>query len=91
MSEERQSDLRAYNLRSKKKLVDSPAVIVVGKSELNIAEDIPLEKKVSGLLPTTSGQQKEEGRIEGRDKMIGPSLLSVTGDREKESQAVGPR
>ena len=33
MSEERQSDLGAYNLRSKKKLVDSPAVIVVGVSQ----------------------------------------------------------
>ena len=89
MSEERQSDLGAYNLRSKKKLVDEPAVIVVGKSEPTIAEDIPVEKKVGRLLPTASGQQKEEVRLEGRDKKIGSSLLSVTGDREKESQAVG--
>ena len=45
MSGEQRSDLGAYNLRSKKKLVDSPAVIVVGKSELTIAEDIPVEKR----------------------------------------------
>ena len=89
MSEERQSDLGAYNLRSKKKLVDSPAVIVVGKSEPTVAKDIPVEKKEGRLLPTTSGQQKEEVRLEGGEKKIGPSLLNVTGDREKESQAVG--
>ena len=89
MSKEQQSDLGAYNLRSKKKLIDSPAVIEVSESELTGAKDRPVEEKVSSLLPTTSGQQKIEVKLEGRDKKIGPSLLSVTDDREKESQAVG--
>ena len=45
MSEEQQSDLAAYNLRSKKKLIDSPAVIVVGESEPTVAKDRPAGKK----------------------------------------------
>ena len=68
MSEEQRSDLGAYNLRSKKKLVDSPAVIEVGESELTGAKDTPAEKKVGSLLPTTSGQQKEEVRLEEGNK-----------------------
>ena len=89
MSGEQRSDLGAYNLRSKKELVDSPAVIVVGKSEPTLAKDRPVGKEEGRLLPTTSGQQKEEIRLEGGNKKIGPSLLSVTGNRDKESQAVG--
>ena len=89
MSAEEQSDRGAYNLRSKNKLIDSPAVIVVDESEPTIAKDKPAGKKEGRLLPSTSGQQKEEVKFEGGDKKIGPSLLSVTGDREKERQAVG--
>ena len=48
MSEEQRSDLGAYNLRSNKKLVDSPAVIVVGKSEPTVAKDIPVGKRKVG-------------------------------------------
>ena len=68
MSEEQRSDLEAYNLRSKKKLVDSPAVIVVGKSEPTLAKNIPVGTKEGKLLPTTSGQQKKEVRLEGGNK-----------------------
>ena len=89
MSAEQQSDRGAYNLRSKNKLIDSPAVIVVGESEPTVAKDKPAGKKEGRLLPSTSGQQKEDVKLEGGDKKIGPSLLSVTGDREKERQAVG--
>ena len=45
MSEEQQSDFGAYNLRSKKKLIDSPAVIEVSESELTGAKDRPVEKR----------------------------------------------
>ena len=62
---------------------------MVGKSEPPVAKDIPVGKKEGRLLPTTSGQQKEEVRLERGDKKIGPSLLSVTGDRGKERKAVG--
>ena len=48
MSEGQRSDLGAYNLSSKQKLVDSPAVIVVGKSEPTVAKDIPEEKRKVG-------------------------------------------
>ena len=41
MSAEQQSELGAYNLRSKNKLIDSPAVIVVGGSEPTVAKDRP--------------------------------------------------
>ena len=56
MSGEQRSDLGAYNLRSKKKLVDSPAVIVVGKSEPTLAENKPVGEEEGRLLPTTSDQ-----------------------------------
>ena len=46
MSGEQQSDLGAYNLRSKKKLIDSPAVIEVSESELSVAKDKPAGKEV---------------------------------------------
>ena len=62
---------------------------MVGESEPTVAKDRPVGKKEGRLLPTTSGQQKKEVKLEGGDKKIGPSLLIVTGDREKESQAVG--
>ena len=65
MSGEQQSDLGAYKLRSKKKLIDSPAVIEVVESELTVAKDRPAERKVGSLLPTTSSQQKEEVKLEG--------------------------
>ena len=84
MPAEQQSDRGAYNLRSTYKLIDSPAVIVVGELEPTFAKDRPAGKKEGRLLPSTSGQQKEEVKLEGGDKKIGPSLLSGTGDREKE-------
>ena len=83
MSAEQQSDLGAYNLRSKNKSIDSPAVIMVGESEPTVAKDRPAGKKEGRSLPSTSGQQKEEVKLEGGDKKIGSSLLSVTDDREK--------
>ena len=59
MSAEQESDHGAYNLRSKYKLIDSPAVIVVGESEPMVAKDRPTGKKKGRLLPSASGQQKE--------------------------------
>ena len=64
MSAEQHSDLGAYNLRSENKLVDSPAVIVVGESEPTVAKDRPAGKKEGRLLQSTSGQQKEEVKLE---------------------------
>ena len=71
MSAEQQSDLGAYNLRSKNKLINSPAVIVVGESEPTVAKDRPAGKKEGRLLPSTSGQQKEEVKLEGGIKKYG--------------------
>ena len=89
MSAEQQSDLGAYNLCSKNKLINSPAVIVVDESEPTVAKDRPARKKEGRLLSLTRVQQKEEVKLEGGDKKIGPSLLNVTGDREKGRQAIG--
>ena len=48
MSEEQQSDLGAYNLRSNKKLIDSPAVIGVGESEPTVAKYRPGKRRKVG-------------------------------------------
>ena len=41
---------------------------MVGESEPTVAKDIPVGKKEGRLLPTTSGLQKEEVKLEGGDK-----------------------
>ena len=48
---------------------------MVGKSEPTPTENKPVGKEEGKLLPTTSGQQKEEVSLEGGDKKIGPSFV----------------
>ena len=50
MSAEQQSDLGAYNLRPKNKLLYSPAVIVVGESEPTVAKERSAGKKKVGYF-----------------------------------------
>ena len=91
MLAEQQSDLVAYNLHTKSKLIELPAVTVVSGLEQTVAKDRPAENKEGRLLPPTSGRQKDDVKLQGGDIKAGLSLLSVTGDRDKGRQALGAK
>ena len=76
MSAERQGAYVAYNLRSKRKSTELPAVTSASASEPTAA------KPVDDL-------QKVELKSEVEDRKVRPRLLSVSGDLGRGKQAVG--
>ena len=75
-------------MRSKSKLTNLPAATVSSGSEQTVAKDRPAGNKEGWLFPPTSGQQKDEVKLEGGDRKAGSSSLSVKGDRDRGRQSL---
>ena len=66
-----------------------PAFTLASGPEQTVAKDRPAGTKDGGLPSLNSGQQNAEVKLEGGDRKVEPSLLSVTGVRGSERQALG--